>query len=659
MLEASCALEDSVYNLTRPLKSLRVEIENEQRCWVPRSPAMAAGLTDHIWTIRELIMKNMFIKIIGIIAFIFIILALGIITRIPSANGYEISIYDEYPWFFWYILISAIACGIGILVNQAFAMNKSVWWPIGICLFVLPNLIIILMPIFRNYFISDLSDEVHHLAMIKDIAITSYTGNLDIYPISHILAYQISSLCRLDYRITIKILPSIFYLIYVVGLFLLAKQICKNLGKALLIMAFSSVLLFTYYQFLFLPTQFFLALVPFALFLFFRKNDSSSSNHAILLIIFLLLMPFTHPLGSIFLVVIFLLFALANLICYFMAKRNIIECESALHSPLAALNSGSILLIIFVMWFINFGLFHTTVNQAYQWFVHGYGIPAMETYRTNYSDSDITILQLVDLIIRNYGHNFIFIFLSSAAICAILRKAFRQNNPIKTEEIFFPLIFLFFSFFYAISLFGNFIMTGGTQRILCWALMASTVTNGISYYEWFYKLKNRKAIIYISFLAIIITISTIIGVFSTYPSLQTMHSGFQVTAADMDGMQWFFDNKNADNTMCFSPFPYNSKNFIYGFSTPKPKAVGLFYLAPPRLGYDKNDSLAYSINLNSYMMIGAATISTKEHFFPDKGRFTLDDLTRIDFDLGINKIYSNQGLNIYHIVALGNNLTKK
>ena len=37
MLEASCALEDSIYNLTRPLKSLRVEVENEQRCWVPRS----------------------------------------------------------------------------------------------------------------------------------------------------------------------------------------------------------------------------------------------------------------------------------------------------------------------------------------------------------------------------------------------------------------------------------------------------------------------------------------------------------------------------------------------------------------------------------------------------------------------------------------------
>ena len=56
MLRASCALEDVVYNLARPSKSLRVEVNNDQRRWEPRSPAMAAGITDHIWTIGEIMM---------------------------------------------------------------------------------------------------------------------------------------------------------------------------------------------------------------------------------------------------------------------------------------------------------------------------------------------------------------------------------------------------------------------------------------------------------------------------------------------------------------------------------------------------------------------------------------------------------------------------
>lgn len=54
MLVASCAWEDWVYNLTRSVKSLRVEVNEGQRRWKSRSPAMAAGLTDHIWTSEEL-----------------------------------------------------------------------------------------------------------------------------------------------------------------------------------------------------------------------------------------------------------------------------------------------------------------------------------------------------------------------------------------------------------------------------------------------------------------------------------------------------------------------------------------------------------------------------------------------------------------------------
>src|SRR5882762_7262980 len=56
-LEASSILEDAIYNFTRPVKTLRVELPNpsKQARWQQRSPAMAASLTDHIWTVRELL----------------------------------------------------------------------------------------------------------------------------------------------------------------------------------------------------------------------------------------------------------------------------------------------------------------------------------------------------------------------------------------------------------------------------------------------------------------------------------------------------------------------------------------------------------------------------------------------------------------------------
>ena len=50
------AWEDLVYSLARSLKTLRVEdFGNPKRRWKQRSPAMASGLTDHIWTVKELL----------------------------------------------------------------------------------------------------------------------------------------------------------------------------------------------------------------------------------------------------------------------------------------------------------------------------------------------------------------------------------------------------------------------------------------------------------------------------------------------------------------------------------------------------------------------------------------------------------------------------
>ena len=56
MYRASAAWEDLVYNFARPVKTLRVEVcDDPKRRWKSRTPAMAAGLADHIWTVKELL----------------------------------------------------------------------------------------------------------------------------------------------------------------------------------------------------------------------------------------------------------------------------------------------------------------------------------------------------------------------------------------------------------------------------------------------------------------------------------------------------------------------------------------------------------------------------------------------------------------------------
>jgi hypothetical protein len=53
---AAATWEDSYYNLARPHKSLRIRAQDvPERKWHPRTPAMAAHLTDHVWTVKELL----------------------------------------------------------------------------------------------------------------------------------------------------------------------------------------------------------------------------------------------------------------------------------------------------------------------------------------------------------------------------------------------------------------------------------------------------------------------------------------------------------------------------------------------------------------------------------------------------------------------------
>ena len=57
---AAAGWEDAIYNLTRTHKSLRIDLTGPLngrpgRRWRKRTPAMAAGLTDQVWSTEKLL----------------------------------------------------------------------------------------------------------------------------------------------------------------------------------------------------------------------------------------------------------------------------------------------------------------------------------------------------------------------------------------------------------------------------------------------------------------------------------------------------------------------------------------------------------------------------------------------------------------------------
>lgn len=55
MLRAASNWEDTIYNLARAVRTLRIPVVDPTQRWPSCSPAMKAGLTDHIWSIHELL----------------------------------------------------------------------------------------------------------------------------------------------------------------------------------------------------------------------------------------------------------------------------------------------------------------------------------------------------------------------------------------------------------------------------------------------------------------------------------------------------------------------------------------------------------------------------------------------------------------------------
>ena len=53
-LEKGMYLVGCVYNFCKAHRSLRVE-QKQGKKWLQRTPAVAAGWTDHVWSIRELL----------------------------------------------------------------------------------------------------------------------------------------------------------------------------------------------------------------------------------------------------------------------------------------------------------------------------------------------------------------------------------------------------------------------------------------------------------------------------------------------------------------------------------------------------------------------------------------------------------------------------
>lgn len=588
---------------------------------------------------------------LAVAAFVFLAAASITLARTPPASAYELSVYDAYPLYFWVLISASIFCGILALIYAAFApVNKKHWWSLAAIAAIFANVLILALPAARGYVLNNRADEVTHFGAIKDIVTTGHYSGSDVYPLSHVLGSQLSVVSGLDPASVMMLLIVLFYLLYVSGLYLLAKETGAKTKQALVVLALGSVLLFSYFNVFFIPSQLFLFLIPiFILFLF--KQTASRKGHAetIVILLFAFTLPFLHPMGALFAVIILVLFDVSLHVHRVLNKGG--QTPPLRYSPVIL--PAIVLFIVFFMWFSNFARFQSSINTAYERFVGGQGDVPIGGLTTALGKADLGFFGSLDVIFRTYGPQLIFIGLSVAALFIIARKLLSHRIPLRLEEVFFPLVFVLFVILYAVQQFTGIISgIGSSTRILCWALFGGTMLSGIVLYERISRIQRSRRKSFVSLLLVfVIVVSGLVGIFNTYNSPFDKQAGNELMRADVSSEVWFLGRENASAKVLFyDEFPVRAAAFVYGYDASLQKE-GHYWPIPTNFDYNEIARYSETVDQYYYMIFNKRIWDYKTELWPNTGTFTLNDMRRVDSDPTVLKIYTNGGADMYYVQA--------
>ena len=180
------------------------------------------------------------VLLIPLLCLIFVSLML-IVT--PPATGYEYSIYEPYPLIFW------IVTGIIFLFPFLYlylshskqgripTSRKSIY---GLLLVSAANLVLLLhIPKARGYVLFSGGDTQHHIGYCVDILNSGHMLTQNHYPLSHVLVSITSLFTNMQLTDIILSVVPVFTVLFVIGMFCLARAVKFKPIQVFAITAFS------------------------------------------------------------------------------------------------------------------------------------------------------------------------------------------------------------------------------------------------------------------------------------------------------------------------------------------------------------------------------------------------------------------------------------
>lgn len=588
-------------------------------------------------------------KIAIITLYAVINLWLYVLSNTPPAKGYEISIYNAYPPFFWFLFIFTIILGISLTID--FIVRRVSLWRYSLPAIFIADTVVLFLPLIRSYKFDALggSDIFAHLAWSKHIVNTGYIQSGVYYPATHILVAMLDQLSFLNPSFLTALVSFTFFVIYLLCLFILGKVILNENRAGALFFVFGSPLILPFKLHAFWPFIFALLLFP-LVFYIMRKIERPKNRKAfyICFVIVSLFIVFLHPMIS--LVLLLILGVLYGYSQISNRYRPRFSCRSNV------LKMAAIIGITFVFWYIHFRSIFKKGENIISALLGESEAETILTYNVDMVvHSGAPLIRIVEGFIKVYGP-VVICFVAASFICLYLVKEF-LNNRKHADEIIYVVFFLLSLTFGAALTFGHFIVFEFI-RAVSFAIIMSTITCGIGFYVLIKDAdtSKRKQILSIIVITVLCSVS-FLSIFNLYPSPWITSSSQQMTKMETSGLDWFLMNQDESTPLYFKDYTWY-KYALYFQELQKVTVQQPLVITkgiPHHFGYDQREHLVQSINnsgddtfyLATNERLKQSVLAVLEEWRSFKDYFSKDDFSRLNSDNTVMKIYENSEWEIW------------
>jgi len=523
-------------------------------------------------------------------------------TYFSPAQEYETSIYLKTPIYFWIIFLINF---ILILSNIFYYLNKnSAQWKINYVYLIILNIFLINLYNLRGYYmLFGNSDAATYLGYSKDV-LNYGTFGTNFYPYLSILNVIISIFCNLDVLFILKIIPTIFYIIYNIFLYLFSSSIIKNQYYIRIFLLISIPLFYSSFFISYYPMLLSILLIPLTLYLL--NKERLDNRYSILCIMIFSILIIFHPITSLFILlykILFYLYDLKNKSTYYNNSYIII-----------------VIMALFNMWFLNQVIIIKDVFRIIAQILEG-DITTLTS--TQYYVSSLGLLNSIKFLLLTNADEIIYFSLSLIIGIVLLLKD--KKGKIRN-----------YVYIYIISLISYFVLFLTTRihepdRLLNLnpnlILTLPIISMGI------YALKIKRKNLLLSFFIILIFN---ISMFSLYPSPYITTPNPYTTKNEVNSIKWLITYKysSTETTSIISPLD-RYENILFG----------VYGLNKFTLSYWSPTNDHFKIQNNTILFISKFEEIAYSTTWSFTNKFTREDFTEINNSF--NKLYDSNGEKVY------------